>query len=190
MRAARTILVCGVPGVGKTTLIRSSIENLPDASFLEARDVIAHAAQSDEATGMFPTSPAHRVARHFQLLVHGFTAERASRGNDVMILESASVVDTEAGWFEAPIHALKTIAPSMLVHVEDDCEKIAERRFRDRAAVRLTRSPIELARYQERSLRACERHAARLGCSLHRLPVHARDHFESLVRGLTPNRAL
>ena len=183
MRMTQTVLVCGVPGAGKTNLIRSVGPDVPDSDFCEAQDLVTHAATT-ESTDTFPADAAHRVARHFHLLGRAFSARRERTSKRVMILESASVVETEAGWFEPPLHVLKTIDPRVLVHVEDDCERIAHRCMRDRSTVRLTRSAIELARYQNRSLRACERHAERLGCSLHRLRADAYDDFKRLIRSL------
>lgn len=183
MRTTQTVLVCGVPGVGKTTLIRSTVAEVPEAGFVEAQELVTQAGTTD-ATGAFAATAAHRVARHFHLLGREFSARRERSGKRLMILESASVVETEAGWFEPPLHILKSIEPRALVHVEDDCERIAHRCLRDRSTVRLTRSAIELARHQNRSLRACERHAERLGCALYRVRADAYDDFRRLIHSL------
>src|SRR5262245_30736974 len=183
MRATRTLLVCGVPGVGKTTLIRSTVEHEPDAVFCEALDLVTQAHATD-ATAIVANSAAHRVARHFQLLGREFSVRREHAGKRVMILESQSVVETEAGWFEPPLHVLKSIEPNAMVHVEDDCDRIAHRCVRDRSTVRLTRSAIELARYQDRSLRACERQAERLGCAIHRVRADEFHAFRRLIHSI------
>ena len=180
---AQTVVVCGVPGVGKTTLIRSTVARLRDAEFCEAHELVLQAATTD-SSGIYATSAAHRVARHYQLLNREFTARREQTRKRVMILECATVFETEAGWFEAPLHVLKSIGPHALVHVEDDCERLAHRRLRDRSTVRLTRSAIELARYQDRSLMVCEKQAERLGCSVHRVQAGAYDEFERVIQSM------
>jgi adenylate kinase len=180
MRMTQTVLVCGVPGVGKTNLIRTAVADIPDAGFCEAQELVRHAATTD-FTSTFGTSAAHRVARHFHLLGREFSTRREQTRKRVMVLESASVVETEAGWFEPPLHVLKVIDPQVMVHVEDDCERIAQRCLRDRSTVRLTRSAIELARYQNRSLRACEQHAERVGCAIRRMRADAYEDFKRLI---------
>jgi adenylate kinase len=180
MRATRTVLVCGIPGVGKTTLIRSTLAHVPDAGFCEAQDLVMQANALD-CPQTFSGSVVHRVARHYQLLAREFVARREQTPKRVMILESVALIETESGWFEPPLHVLKSIDPQALVHVEDDCDRIAQRYLRDRSTVRLTRSAIELARCQDRSLRACERQAERLGCALHRLRADACDELRHLI---------
>ena len=180
MRMTQTVLVCGVPGVGKTNLIRRAIDDIPDAGYCDGQDLVTHASTSD-FTSTFGTSAADRVARHFHLLGREFGSFRGQSDKRVLVLESASVVETEAGWFEPPLHVLKTIDPQVMVHVEDDSDRIAQRCLRDRSTVRLTRSAIELARYQNRSLRACERHAERVGCGIHRMRADAYGDFKRLV---------
>ena len=187
MEPIQTVMVCGVAGVGKTTLIRSSLEQWPETAVYDAHDLAVQAAEVSDSTGL-AISAAHRVARHFQLLARGFSAERSKMERGVIILECHSTVDSGAGWFDAPLHVFKAIAPVALVHVEDECERIAKRCLRDRSAVRLTRSVIELARYQDRSLRACERHAAHLGCSVHRVRADAADEFRDLIRAIKAGR--
>jgi adenylate kinase len=180
MRTTETVLVCGVPCVGKTALIQSALVDLPDAEFCEARDLVMQAGATD-FSGTFPTSAAHRIARHYQLLEREFTARRDQTDKRVLILEWAAVIETDTGWFEPPLQTLRAIVPRALVHVEDDCEQIAHRYLRDRSTVRLTRSAMHLARSQDRSLRACERQAERLGCALHRMLAEARDEFRRLI---------
>ena len=87
----------------------------------------------------------------------------------------------------APLHILKAIGPCALIHVEDDCERIAGRSFLDRSTVRLSRSAIELARYQDRSLRAAERQAERLGCAVHWVRADAFDEFTRLIQSMLPS---
>src|SRR4051794_39443767 len=119
MRATQAVLVCGIPGVGKTTLIRSALAGEPDAEFHESRDLLMQART--DSSGTFPTSAAHRLARHYQLLEREFTARREQTAKRVLILEYAAAVETESGWFEPPLHTLRAFDPRALVHVEDDC---------------------------------------------------------------------
>jgi adenylate kinase len=159
------------------------LARVPDAEFCEADELVMHASTTD-SPGPLLASAAHRVARHYGLLGREFTARREQTPKRVMILESVALIETNAGWFEPPLHILKSIAPHALVHVEDDCERIAQRYLRDRSTVRLARSAIELARCQDRSLRACERQAERLGCAVQRVRADAYDELKQLIHSM------
>src|SRR6185369_199194 len=124
----QTVLVCGLPGVGKTTLIRAAVMRVPDAEYCDAHDLVSQAATLD-SSGLFATSAAHRVALHYQLVSHEFAARREQARTRVMILECAMVLETDTGWFEAPLQVLEAIGPCALVHVEDDPERLAHRRL-------------------------------------------------------------
>src|SRR5690242_16450180 len=113
MRAVRTVCVCGVPGVGKTTLIRAAVERVPEASAYEAREIVARArANATDSTGTYPIDAARRAARYFELLTRGFALERSTDPKPLMLLECPSVLHTESGWFDMPPPVLTSIEPA------------------------------------------------------------------------------
>lgn len=155
-RAAVTILVFGISGVGKTTLLESALQRFPAAHVWRASDIIGIARHEPDPEKL-RTLPLDEIRLNQELLVRGFEARRREFAESLVLLDAHSVLDTEAGLIDIPVEVVSAFIPSGIIHVSDQIEQIQARRLADSARARPQRSLIELREYQERSMAACER---------------------------------
>jgi adenylate kinase len=72
------------------------------------------------------------------------------------------VLDTDAGLFEISTDVMRRLDPVGFIHLEDQAERILERRTRD-TKKRPARTVDQLHAYQERSRATCRAYDAALG---------------------------
>ena len=156
-----TILVFGISGVGKTSLIQSSVKDFPNALRWRASDIISQAREMSDPERLRLLPPAE-LMRSQELLVEGFRARRKLSPSELVILDAHSVIDTDGGFFEVPVEVVSQLAPAGIVHVATEVAQIASQRTSDHSRVRPTRSAAQLAEYQARSIRACEQYSEAL----------------------------
>jgi adenylate kinase len=150
-----TIFVCGIAGVGKTYLVRAATSALPGAISWSAGEIIGQARRvADPET--LRTLPADDLVGSQELLIGGFQARRREAPSPLVLLDAHSVIDTDRGLFEIPVDVIRRLAPSGLMHVEDNAQAILERRLADHGRPRPVRSLSELVEYQNRSVRCCQ----------------------------------
>jgi adenylate kinase len=80
----------------------------------------------------------------------------------LVVFDGHLVIDTDRDLVEIPLEVIARLRPSLMVHVEDDAEKIAVRRSQDRDRVRPVRSVEILEKHQRLSRRLWEAYASAL----------------------------
>lgn len=163
-----TVLVCGISGVGKTRLISKVLDRFPDALTWRAGEIVGDARKTFDAERL-RTLPSSEIARSQELLVDGFARRAGLKAGHTVILDAHAVLDTDEGLYDIPVDVICRLAPSCLVHVEDDVAQIASRRQADASRQRPRRTWEQLGEYQERSIRVCTEFASVLGISLSRI---------------------
>ena len=158
---SQTLIVCGISGVGKTHQIRSVIEQLPDAVTWSASEIIGEARQNSdpEYLRLLPTD---ELAQSQEMLVHGFTQRVQTIGHRLVLLDAHCVLDIDTGMFDISTDVMRRLGPLGFIHLEDQVERILERRTRD-SKRRPTRTLDQLHLYQERSRAVCKAFGATLG---------------------------
>jgi adenylate kinase len=157
----QTVIVCGVSGVGKTHLIRSVIEGLPDAVTWSASEIIGEARQNTDPEYL-RSLPEDELARSQEMLVLGFSRRLQIIGSRLVLLDAHCVLDTDAGMFEISTEVMRRLSPQGFIHLEDQVERILERRTRD-TKKRPARTADRLHIYQERSRATCRGYETVLG---------------------------
>src|SRR5258705_10790450 len=109
-----TILVCGISGVGKTSLIQSSTKDFPNALRWRASDIIAQAREMSDPERLRLLPPLE-LLRSQELLVEGFRAHRELFPSELVILDAHSVIDTDEGFFQVPVEVVSRLSPSGIV---------------------------------------------------------------------------
>jgi adenylate kinase len=160
-----TILVCGISGVGKTSLIQVALGKFLAAVTWRASEIIAEARSISDPERLRALPP-EEIHRSQEFLVSGFEARRRAFSNEIVILDAHSVIDTDNGLFDVPVDVVKRLRPAGIIHVSDDIERIEERRLIDLDRVRVSRSLAKLQEYQMRSIAVCEGYQAALGVPL------------------------
>jgi adenylate kinase len=164
-RVGQTILVCGISGVGKTTLLDDAIKFLPSAVVWRASEIIG-AARNILDPEALRTLPAGEILQSQALLVRGFETQRRAFPDSLVLLDAHSVIDSDNGLIEIPVEVAARFVPSGILHVSDEPARIQERRITDTKRVRPTRSLGQLIEYQRRSIAACGGYSAALNVPL------------------------
>lgn len=164
-RIGKTILVCGISGVGKTKLLDDVVKLLPSSVVWRASEIIG-AARNILDPETLRTLPAGEILQSQLLLVHGFDVQRRAFPDSLVLLDAHSVIDSDNGFIEIPIEVATHFAPSGILHVSDEPSRILERRLADTKRVRPARSLGQLTGYQRRSIAVCEGYSVALNVPL------------------------
>lgn len=161
MAESKKVVIVGIPGVGKTTLVST----VADALNRNNHSVSVHSF----GTIMFEEARKHGVPdrdqlrkisiadqKKYQQIAAGKIAEMA---DDVVIVDTHAFISTPAGFNPGlPEYVLKIIQPSILISVSARPEEIYNRRMtdetRNRDQITIDRVKKELA-FQESIVSAC-----------------------------------
>lgn len=157
----KKIVMVGIPGVGKTTLVSTIADGLHRGN----RSVSVH----NFGTLMFEEANRHGISSRDHLRglsiddqqkYQRLAAEKISLlGEDVVIVDTHAFISTRSGFYPGlPEHVLKIIRPSTLISVSARPEEIYNRRMkdetRDRDRITIERIKKELS-FQESIVSAC-----------------------------------
>ena len=176
-----TVLVFGVSGVGKTSLIAQVLPRLTDALTWQAGEIIGEARQTSDPEYL-RTLPSDKLEESQELLVKGFHARAGQRNGRLVLLDAHAVIDTEHGLFDIAASIIARLEPIGLIHIEDDPAQILERRRLHAGRPRPSRTVEQLALYQDRSLGRCEHLARELALQLQRVISGDGERLERAVR--------
>ena len=142
----RVVIVTGVPGVGKTTVLRK-LEEIAREEGLNVKVVnfgshmLNYAVREGivESRDKIRTLPL-RKQLELQRLAAKSIVEEASKElgeNDYLIIDTHALVKTVAGyWPGLPRHVIDELKPDMIAVIEADPEVIAARQARDKTRYR------------------------------------------------------
>jgi len=149
------VIVTGIPGVGKTTVINSAVELVKekhgeDVLVLnfgtEMFEVAVKAGQVKDRDEMrkMPTSQ----QRKNQKLAGESIAKKAKKAK--VIVDTHTLIQTNNGYLIGlPEWVIRAIEPKTVVLVEADSEKIAGRRSTDETRIRDAQSVMDIQIHQE-----------------------------------------
>lgn len=148
------VIVTGIPGVGKTTVINTAVEQVKERSgedvlilnigteMFEVATKEGHVKDRDELRKL-PTS----IQREVQRKAGEAIAEKA-KGKT--IVDTHTLIQTNNGFLIGlPEWVVTAINPKTMVLVEADSEKIAGRRTRDETRTRDAQAVIDIQIHQE-----------------------------------------
>ncbi|MFW9795884.1 MAG: adenylate kinase [Candidatus Thorarchaeota archaeon] len=149
------VIVTGIPGVGKTTVINTAVEQVKERSgedvlilnigteMFEVATKEGHVKDRDELRKL-PTAIQREVQRKAGVAI----AEKAIAGKT--IVDTHTLIQTKNGFLIGlPEWVVKGINPKTVVLVEADSEKIANRRVGDETRTRDDQAVAEIQIHQE-----------------------------------------
>jgi adenylate kinase len=149
------VIVTGVPGVGKTTVVNTAIEQVKERSgedvliltigteMFEVATKAGHVKDRDELRKL-PTA----IQREVQRKAGEVIAEKAKKGKT--IVDTHTLIQTKNGFLIGlPEWVVTAINPKTVVLVEADSEKIASRRSGDETRTRDAQAVTEIQIHQE-----------------------------------------
>lgn len=179
-QSLKVVLVCGVAGVGKTSLIRDFVAGRPWAVTLSAGTIIAEARRISDPERL-RTLPSNELERSQQLLVEGFSRILPTVAASLLLLDAHTVIDGNDGLYCVPFDVFERLKLDGVIHVEAQSAVIWERRRLDTQRVRPQRSVSDLAEYQRLSAeRACQI-SSRLSTWIGHIEAGDQEQFERLL---------
>jgi len=149
------VIVTGIPGVGKTTVINTAVEQVKEklgetvlvlnigTEMFEVASKAGHVKDRDELRKL-PTS----IQREVQKKAGAAIAKKAERGKT--IVDTHTLIQTNNGFLIGlPEWVVTAINPKTVVLVEADSEKIASRRTGDETRIRDAQAIADIQIHQE-----------------------------------------
>jgi adenylate kinase len=149
------VIVTGIPGVGKTTVINTAIEQVKEkhgedvlilnigTEMFEIATKAGHVKDRDELRKL-PTSIQREVQRKAGVAI----AEKAKSAK--VIVDTHTLIQTDNGFLIGlPEGVVTAIKPKTVVLVEADSEKIANRRTGDETRIRDAQAVTDIQIHQE-----------------------------------------
>jgi adenylate kinase len=149
------VIVTGIPGVGKTTVINTAVEQVKEkhgedililtigTEMFEIAKKAGYVKNRDELRKL-PTSLQRETQRHAGIAV----AKKAKSAK--VIVDTHTLIQTNNGYLIGlPEWVVKAINPKTVVLVEADSEKIASRRTGDETRTRDAQAATDIQIHQE-----------------------------------------
>lgn len=176
------IIVTGIPGVGKTTVMQTAAQSrqLPIAVYGTVMFDVA------KARGLVTDRDAmRRLPPHTQKTVQREAASRIASMGDV-IVDTHCTIKTPAGYLPGlPAWVLEALQPTTIVLVEADPKEILARRQKDDTRKRDDDTLEAIAEHQETNRRFAAAYATLTGATVH--VVHNRDgRVDDAIRQMLP----
>ena len=131
---SKKVIVVGIPGVGKTTLVSKIVELLKS----KQKSVSVHSFgtvmfEEGRKNGIKDRDELRKLTMEKQKNLQKIAAERLSRlGDDLVIIDTHAFISTNAGFYPGlPNHVLQIIKPSNFISVSARPEEIYNRRMKD-----------------------------------------------------------
>ena len=131
---SKKVIVVGIPGVGKTTLVSKIVELLKS----KQKSVSVHSFgtvmfEEGRKNGIKDRDELRKLTMEQQKNLQKIAAERLSRlGDDLVIIDTHAFISTNAGFYPGlPNHVLQIIKPSNFISVSARPEEIYNRRMKD-----------------------------------------------------------
>ena len=157
----RKIIMTGIPGVGKTTLLAKIVENLhgrnKSVSVLSFGTLMFEIAQKN---GLKDRDDLRKLPVKEQQSLQKMAAEKIAAQNDeIVIIDTHAFINSPEGYYPGlPEHVLKIIKPTNFVSISAKPEEIYNRRMKDqtrnRDKITLVNIKKELE-YQSGMISAC-----------------------------------
>jgi len=131
---SKKVIVVGIPGVGKTTLVSKIVELLKS----KQKSVSVHSFgtvmfEEGQKNGIKDRDELRKLTMEQQQNLQKIAAEKLSRlGDDLVIIDTHAFISTNAGFYPGlPNHVLQIIKPSNFISVSARPEEIYNRRMKD-----------------------------------------------------------
>lgn len=139
--SSKRVIIGGIPGVGKTSIISSAVESIRNKG-QNARVVVFGTEMFEEAkrsAGIKNRDELRKLAVKDQRRLQDMTARRIAEMQDsIVIVDTHIFVRTGEGYFYPglPLHLLEIIKPSSFVMIVADASEIVSRRKKDTSRIR------------------------------------------------------
>jgi adenylate kinase len=151
----KKVIIVGIPGVGKSTIISNAIEILQNVG-TTSRTVVFGTVMFEEAKklGINDRDQLRKLSIEVQQKLQAMTADYISSLNElVVVVDTHLFIKTPSGYYPGlPMNLILKINPDRLILVTADSEEILRRRKKDNTRTRDTITHEEIKRDLDVSL--------------------------------------
>jgi len=144
------IAVFGIPGVGKTTMLRKAAKAIV-AEHIAASDLLRQGL-ADRGDLMSRTAGAFEEKQH---IIIDLLREQRARSGIPILLDGHSAVEADTGFYVVPNWVIEGIAPMAMICITAEPEVIFNQRMSDAAKQRPFKAIHQLKQYQDAAIDAC-----------------------------------
>jgi adenylate kinase len=145
--STRRVIIVGLPGVGKTTLISKAVELLKQRD-CEYSVVVFGSLMLEESRELHLTNrdQMRRLSVDEQRRLQQRAASRiAAMEGDLIIIDTHLLISTEEGYYPGlPLNLLDTIKPTNIIMISADPADILDRRTQDKSRDRDIRLEMDI----------------------------------------------
>jgi adenylate kinase len=167
--AGKKVIITGVPGVGKTTVINTAMEKLASEG-IEYRNINfgSYMFEVAVAEGLAQDrDEMRRLDRPVQKRLQQLAAEKIAATDGNVIIDTHASVKTPVGYLAGlPEWVITAIMPDILVLVETDTDQILLRRMSDATRVRDMEGSKGIAEHQMMNRAFGAAYATLTGCTV------------------------
>jgi adenylate kinase len=179
-----TVLVFGVPGVGKSTACLRFVQRNPGSGYLSASKVLSVLTRRSVAELRAATR--EEVTSHQGRLATELKRQRDALSESVVLIDSQNVIDAERQLVRIPVEAIRLIEPTGLILLTAPPQEIFLRRRAD-LKIRPPRSIDEIAEMATIAREQLENYKVALGIPAVIANVGADFKLENAIVALSPN---
>jgi len=165
----KKVVIAGVPGVGKTTVINGALERLSAEGMpFESLNFGTFMFEVARADGIVEDRDEMRkLDGDTQKLLQRTAAEKISQREGNIIVDTHASISTPSGYLPGlPEWVLRALKPDMVVLVETDEDQILMRRMADATRVRDMEGARSIALHQQFNRSIAASYAMLTGCTV------------------------
>lgn len=134
MAESKKVVMVGIPGVGKTTLVSKIVEILSSMNkSVTVKSFGTVMLEEAKKNGLKDRDELRNLSTEEQIKLQKMAAEKiAAMAENVVIIDTHAFITTDAGYYPGlPQHVLEIIKPSNFISVSAKPEEIYNRRMND-----------------------------------------------------------
>lgn len=181
MTNQKIILVFGLSGVGKSTLIHEFLENRNDFIRVSGGSLIDCNKKTEHRDELRTLAPCEILENQKQL-IKNFSSIKKELCNKHIVFDGHCIIKNGASITEVPVDIIKNLFPNIIIFVEGTAEEIIERRKKD--STRPNREIETAAQIEEGILlqkSICSKYSSELGVPLKVIYASEIDKFAEII---------
>jgi adenylate kinase len=167
--AGKKVIITGVPGVGKTSVINTTIQKLADEGiqYLNISFGTFMLEVAKENNFVQNRDEMRNLSKDDQKLLQRDASQQIAKIDGNVIIDTHASIKTPAGFLPGlPEWVLRDLMPDVVVLIEADDDQILRRRFSDESRTRDIEGSRSIRNHQEFNRAAAASYAMLTGCTV------------------------
>lgn len=178
----KTIIVFGLPGAGKTTLIKDFIEVRKGFTRLSGGSLISENL-SEQGRDYLRKQNEDQILSNQEKLVLNFLSKKNELSDRHIIFDGHCLVKDIDKLVKVPVEIIKRLKPDIIIFVDEDSETIIDRRSNDsNRPGRENETIAQLNTNRDLQIEICKNYSKETGVPFKIIKSPTIEEFESLIK--------